>query len=428
MISILDEIANRLPPFSAPAYLVGGCVRDALLGRPPADIDVAVAEPPEAAARRTAAAAKGRLVIMGTPPDAVYRIVTADRILDVAGLAGGAIGADLGRRDFTINAMAYDIAARRLLDPAGGRADLDGRRIRPVNGRVFAEDPVRLIRALRFGAELDFELTAEAWAGLRENAPRLAAPPGERLRGELHKLLDTGRAAPFLAIMGETGLMTALLPNPPAPDPAPCGRLDQWFGAPEALPPEAAGAIRRLPPDRRRPLRYGALLDVPGMTPAPALNRLAALAGRLRWSRRETDRVHRLLRHRPMAARLFGATEDLPLASGAAARLFRACGAEFSAVVLLALAGDPPRAAGRAARAEALLAHHRRVIAPRLGEPPLLTGRDLAGELGLSPSPRFAELLEDVELARLAGTIRTRGQALERVRRRLDGGAGESGR
>lgn len=424
MISTLDEIANHLPPFSGPAYLVGGCVRDALLGRRPDDIDVAVAGSPAEWAGRAAAALNARLVPIGKPPQKVYRIVLRNRFLDISGLAKDDITADLLRRDFTINAIGWDIPRRGLVDPAGGRADLAARCIRPVTGQVFTADPVRLIRALRFGAELAFRLAPETLSLMERDGPRLASPAGERLRVELHKLLTTGRAFPFLKLMGETGLMSALLPDVPSPDPVPCGRLEAWFHCPDALGPETARIVQTVSLYQRLALAYAALLDGPG----PALGRLEMLARRLRWSRRETAKVQELLRHRPETERYLLKMESHGRSPRTMARLVRSCGGLLPAVALLTLAESGPDLETCEERVETFLADYRQVFAPRLAQPPLITGDDLLRELGLAPSPRLGELLEAVELERLSGTVRTRDEALAQVKRQLEAPPPESGR
>jgi tRNA nucleotidyltransferase/poly(A) polymerase len=421
---MLEEISNGLARWFPGAYLAGGCVRDALLDRDPADIDIVVPEVPDIHARAAAAALGGRVVVLGTPPDAVYRVVLPDRMLDVTERVGGSFHADLLRRDFTVNAMGWDIGARRLVDPAGGRADLAKRRIRPVTPEVFARDPVRLVRALRFGAELEFALAPETLEGLRRHAFRIARPAGERIRVELRKLVATGRSAPFLRVMVETGILAGLLPDMDAlPDPGSCERLEAGFRNPSALPPEAARAIRSLAPEDRSALIHVALLRASGGGAAGARARLDALAARLRWSRRETERTKGLL----ACADRLAAFGTLPLETPEqwtrtreAGRFFRDCGIRLPAVLLLRRAEADPADVRLPARMERLLRRHRVVVLPRLGEPPLLAGRDLVETLGLPPSPRFRELLEAAEIERLRGAIHTREAALEAVRKRLE--------
>lgn len=420
MIRMLEEISNNLARLPGEAHLVGGCVRDALLGRVPADIDVAVAGPPEPYAREAAKTLGGRLVIMGAPPEAVFRIVRPDRTLDVTGRMGESLRADLLRRDFTVNAMAWDVKGRCLVDPAGGQADLAKRRIHPTRPDAFARDPVRMVRALRFGAELDFALTPETRAGLRRHAFRVADPAGERIRTELHKLLATERAAPFLEIMVESGILSRLLPDMGADlDLGPFARLEAGFRASGTLPVEASRAARALGPEARRSTAYAALLRAPGGDGDAARTRLKTMAARLRWSGRETRRADDLLAHGDRLA-AWGPAPGAPLErwreTPAAGRLFRALGADFPAVSLLHRAEGDPADAARAETVEGLLRHFRRVVSARLAEPPLLTGRDLAETLGLSPSPRFREILERSEIDRLRGAIRDRPAALAAAR------------
>ncbi len=420
MISPFEKIANQLSPLPERAYLAGGCVRDALLGRPPRDLDVAVAGDPAAAARALAHALGGRLVALGRGAETLHRIVRPrGPTVDIVALWGKDIFGDLRRRDFTINAMAWDVGEKRLIDPAGGREDLNRGRIRTTGPEAFARDPVRMVRALRFAAALGFRLTRETRAALASRAPDLAAAPGERIREELHKLMETGRAGPFLATMAETGLLSALLPNAGPPDLSILAKLDADLRRPATRPPETARALRNTGPTDRLALRYAALLR--GWGAESARKRLETLSERLRWSRRETDRVRRLLEGIRNAETIIPAEWPRNSApetiSPEAARWFRSLGPSPASPLLLLRALGPEQEPGPSeAAAERLLGFERRVLSPRRRAGPLLDGRDLTSELGLPPSPRIGELLETVEIERLAGRLRTRDQALDRIR------------
>lgn len=423
MISLLEKIANGLPPFSGHAFLVGGCVRDALLGRPPADIDIAVRGNPERIARQTAERLGGRLVILGRGANSLFRIIGPDPgPLDVTALRGGDIGADLSRRDFTVNAMAWDLRTRRLLDPAGGEADLAGGRIHRTDPMVFVQDPVRMVRALRFAAELDFRLSPETREEMGRHAARLSEAPGERIRVELGKLMETGRSHSHLETMVETGLLHALFPGDPPPELGILARMERQFRCPEPGFPATARATRNASAADRPILAHAAFLR--GWTGKTLSSRREKLADRLRWSRREAEAIDNLTtqsrRAEAILAERGNPTADETI-SRAAAEWFRVCGPTLPLVLLLARAALPPNHLPGKTAVERLLDFDRRVVAPRRAMGPLLTGQDLIRELNLSPSPRFGQLLAAVEAERLSGRLRTREEALAQVRRKLDG-------
>jgi hypothetical protein len=167
------------------AYVVGGAVRDELLGRQIVDIDVATHDP-EVAARIYAGVTKGALFPLSERHGA-WRVAFRDgRTVDFTPLRGG-IEEDLRTRDFTINAIASPAAGGERIDPLGGVADLAARRLRAVASTVFADDPLRLLRAVRLEDELGFALDEETEQLAREHAALVTQPAGERILGEVER-------------------------------------------------------------------------------------------------------------------------------------------------------------------------------------------------------------------------------------------------
>ncbi len=200
----------------ARVWLVGGVVRDALLGRTVHDWDFAVDRDALRLARAVADAlggayfpldverGTGRVVLMGED--------AARLELDFAALRGGDLEADLAARDFSINALAIDETGA-LIDLAGGKADLDTRRVCVMNARAFRDDPVRLLRAVRMEASLGFEIEAQTAAWMRRDAALLAQPSAERVRDEFVRLLAVRNAAPYLRRLDELDLLSRVLPE-----------------------------------------------------------------------------------------------------------------------------------------------------------------------------------------------------------------------
>ena len=158
----------------ADAWLVGGTVRDQLLGRRLRDVDVAVAGDPSSAAKAVARVVKGPVFRLSEAFGA-WRAIDRGRgvVYDFSPLQGASIDEDLSHRDFTVNAMARALASGELLDPHGGRADLEGRTLRVLGRRAYAEDPLRPLRLARFAAELLFSPDPETERLTRESAERV---------------------------------------------------------------------------------------------------------------------------------------------------------------------------------------------------------------------------------------------------------------
>ncbi|MFZ2635122.1 MAG: polynucleotide adenylyltransferase, partial [Rectinemataceae bacterium] len=221
----LRELARRFESQGHKAYLVGGAVRDAFMGRPAGDYDVATDASPEEVLRIFP-----RVIPTGIKHGTVtvllrhYKVeVTTFRIEH--GYSDGRrpdsvefaadIGADLSRRDFTINAMAWDILGRELVDPYGGQADLAAKTIRAVGNPEarFGEDGLRPLRALRFASQLDFSLDPDTFAAIPKALDRYRSVSAERVRDEFSKILLSPLPSRGLRLMESTGILFESLPE-----------------------------------------------------------------------------------------------------------------------------------------------------------------------------------------------------------------------
>ena len=145
-------------PLKTGVFLVGGSVRDLMAGRVPYDYDLAVRQDPADFASGLATAIGGRIVALGKQGQKMLRVVTRERIFDIMPVNGPSIESDLRLRDFTINAMAVEVASGSLIDPLGGQKDLAAKTVRMVSPEVFQQDPVRLVRAYRMAAIFNFSI------------------------------------------------------------------------------------------------------------------------------------------------------------------------------------------------------------------------------------------------------------------------------
>lgn len=215
-----DEVVAWLAAQDGEIYLVGGCVRDRLLGRPGFDLDVAVAGDGLRLARRLANHFHGAYYPLDETRDTGRAVLTPGPgwggrlIVDVARLRGATIEDDLADRDFTVNAMASPAASPAVvIDRHGGLADLRDRLLRPVSADSIRNDPARALRAMRLAAMLGFRLAPETITAIRRDAQAVAGVSGERTRDELAKLLALPHAAPYLTLFDELGALTAILPE-----------------------------------------------------------------------------------------------------------------------------------------------------------------------------------------------------------------------
>ena len=208
---------------SVEAYLVGGCVRDWLLGRSSHDIDFAVAGDAVKLARRLADRMGGAFVLLDQER-CTGRVVTRGEdggqrlFIDLARLQGEDIITDLSKRDFTVNAIAVAVAdaesLTHVIDPHDGQRDLQLGLVRAVSGMVFQDDPLRTLRAVRIAAEMEEVIIEQETEELLRRAVHLLVNvSAERVRDELAKILALPGAARNLRYLDELGLLTAIIPE-----------------------------------------------------------------------------------------------------------------------------------------------------------------------------------------------------------------------
>jgi tRNA nucleotidyltransferase/poly(A) polymerase len=203
-MSLRDELLRlfpqlrRLPPG---AYVVGGAVRDLLLDRTPADVDVASSNP------LACAQSLGRRVIrLGREEHlSAWRVTSGSHVYDFAPIEVD-IAHDLARRDFTVNAMAVDLATGALHDPFDGRADLQRRLVRMVDPTNFDDDPLRMLKAVRMAVRLDFAIDAATVEAIRPRAAAVTSVAAERIEYELGAIFSASRFATALRLLRLTDL------------------------------------------------------------------------------------------------------------------------------------------------------------------------------------------------------------------------------
>lgn len=213
--SLLDSVHNALPDVEL--YLVGGAVRDLLLHRVSHDLDFAIPKNAIQTARRAANVLHADFYVLDESFDAARVILSADNgtrdILDFAAFRGSDLESDLRGRDFTINAIALDLRNQTIFDPLGGASDLRAKLIRACSDTSLKDDPIRILRAVRQAAALDFKIEAETRKAMKQAAPLLPNISPERQRDELFKILEGSRPDASLRALEMLGVFPYLLPE-----------------------------------------------------------------------------------------------------------------------------------------------------------------------------------------------------------------------
>jgi poly(A) polymerase len=444
-------------------WIVGGAVRDAALGREVADLDLAVAGDPGAAARAIGREL-GEHAFELSAEFGTWRVVARERgwQIDLTALRGESIEADLGERDFTIGAVAVPLDGEQPIDPYAGLTDLAEKRLRAVGDQSFLADPLRLLRAPRLAAELELEIEPRTADLARAAAARAGDPAGERQLAELRQLMGGPDPLRGLALLGELDVEAAVLPELEllrGVEQGPNHHLDVYDHTiavlEHTLEVEAdldrfagdrADEVRALLEEplademnRRTALRFGALFhDIAKPATKAEFNgfvgfkghdevgaeTIGSICGRLRASRKLTQHLQGLARHH---LRLGFLIAEMPLPPRRIHAYLRATEPVTVDVTLLTVADRlSARGVGPIASPEMVAAHlqlAREMVAAGLdwrreGPPePLLRGDEIAAELGIEPGPELGSALAELEAAQFAGEVTDRAGAIEHLRR-----------
>jgi len=426
-------VLKRLREAGFESYFAGGCVRDRLLGKDPQDYDIATQAPPEQVERLF-----GKTVLVGKAFGVVKVLADGFEVEVATFRSEGPYGdgrhpdwvkfsgakEDVLRRDFTVNGMLEDPVAGRILDFVGGEADLKRRLLRSIGDPAarFEEDKLRMLRAIRFEAQLGFAIDPKTFDAVRALASKLAQVSWERIRDELRKILASGRRASGLRRLIESGLMQLILPEITAMAGVP--QPKEWHPEGDVLVHTLLAMEKLENPGFE--VAMGTLLHDVGKPPTlqmdgerPRFNqheRIGAemaerICKRLRLSNEETETVVYIVAGH-MKFKDVAQMRDSTLRRFLSEPHFDALKEAHRADVL-ASSGD----------LSALEFVKKKAVefeAEGLRPEPLLRGRDLLG-LGLRPGPHFAEILQAVEDLQLEGKLRTRDEAIGHVRKTWPG-------
>ena len=452
---MLQSIKNILPQQKG-TYIIGGSIRDLLLGRVPADYDIACAGNPEKFAKKILAQSGGHFVRLGKSDQVIFRVISYGMIFDIASLNGASIEEDLNKRDFTVNAIAYDLCSEKIIDCLGGLKDLADKKVRMVSKEIFKKDPLRLIRAYRIGACLNFKIESRTTESIAFHVKLLKNIAGERIRPELLSMLDASASYPYLTQMANNGLLGEIFPG--------FGRLKGCFqnnyhqfdvfehtlrafehletilNKPEAILPDISIKFCRYIEKTRPALLKCAILihdmgkpltktlDSNGKCRfyghAPKSAQMAqAIGQRLRFSNQEQRLIHCIVRYHMTPMSLFTAYEKKTAIKKGIIRFYKKCSDITPAVLLAAMADTQAKQDKMTWQAKNFISFIKMLLYDYFtnyqfvnAKPPLITGHDLIHVFGLAPSPLFKKILELVDEAKLTLAVKNRSEALELVK------------
>jgi poly(A) polymerase len=469
-LEALAALGSAAADAGAQAWLVGGIVRDRVLGRATLDLDAVVDGDPRRLARDVGRRAGGHAFELSETFGG-WRVTARDRSwqLDLLGLGGIRLEDDLARRDLTINAIAepllQDGRIGPAIDPFGGLADLSARRLRMVSERSFADDPLRVLRLARFAAQLGFAVEPGTFARARESAAGLSRVAGERVFAELRGVVCAAGALPGLELMDALGATRVILPELHSLHGVEQSRyhhLDvsdhtlatlaetiELVDAPDRLAGDdqtaqalTAALARPLANEltHGQALRFGALLHDIAKARTRAVNQEGRVSfwghdelgaemsreilGRLRASERLQSYVAALTRSH---LRLGFLVHSAPLSPRELYDYLIACAPVAVDVTVLSVAD---RLATRGDNAGPAIDAHLRLAREVIGAAlsfeahpprPPLRGDELAAALEITPGPRLGELLAQLQAAAYTGEITGREDAIALARRLLAG-------
>lgn len=449
--SLPNHIFESLPQ----AYLVGGSVRDMILGIEPLDYDMAVPSSPEKFAQILADRVNGKVIVLGKDRFNVYRVISDTLSMDITALKNGDIEADLKDRDFTINAIAFDLSKKRIINCVGGLEDLRHRRVAMASRNAFQKDPLRLIRAFRMASAMGFEIAPSTFQAIADEASAIRESASERIWTELQLILACPASYTTIRDMAKTELLFFILPELRALQNCDQNRfhrndvfthtldayktLESHLLEPDkAFSSSAVHFIKNIPAKRLVLIKLAIMLHDIGKPSSRRIDELGGIhfyghAGkgaalsqsvckRLRMSNRQIDWVEMIVRYhqRPLALFLSQQAQNA-IRHKTIGRFFRQCGRHTPYILIHAIADNIGKGDLNNNRNDRMVVFFKNLLdtyidmISKMTAAPLINGNDLIRHLKLQPSPLIGELLRNVEELQMAGKLERRDQALDWV-------------
>ncbi len=335
----------------------------------------------------------------------IARVVFDQMTVDFAQQQGDSLEADLRQRDFTINAIAYHPSSQTLIDPLGGKDDIAAQTLRMVSYENLAADPLRLMRAYRQAAQLEFTLDGHTQQAIRRLAPRLQQVSVERIRSELDALLSVPAGTVQLKAILQQKLLQFCLPHFTAESIQQVESIDRAIAQLKISLPRYADSLE----EWLKPSPVGFHRS---WVKAAKLSRLVATdtviakteLSNLSYSRTETQVVLTLLKAQPALSRM----QAKELSQSAQFFLFKLAANSFPAISLLALSQGIELSV-----VQPMTARFLDLSDPIAHPSTLVTGSEIMQQLGIKPGPQLGQIIKAVEQAQASGDISTKTQAIE---------------
>ncbi len=420
-IPVPSTLAPENWPFSLeylpqPAYMVGGAVRDAILGRSREYLDLDFVIPSDAVkvARAIARRYQAGFVLLDSERQ-IARVVFPNATADFAQQEGNSLATDLHRRDFTINAIAYNPHTQEIIDPLQGYADLKQRRLRMVSPANLENDPLRLMRAYRQASQLGFIIEPATQTTIRALASHITEVAAERVRVEIGYLLASPQGTPWIVSAGEDGLITPFFQNATpesfqklaAVDAAAALLAENW--------PQLGTELQQYVRDTVKTTWLGIAKLACLVHPNPEVAEIELQ--QLTYSRAEIRAV-------TTALKLFPRLNLSNMSLREQYFLFQEAGIVFVATVVLALSNNTPV---EAMSGDKSLSAYTPLISRYLNPDdlvahatPLVSGKDLIITLNIPASPVVGELLTEIAIAQAEGKVSTPAEAIAFARQLVE--------
>ncbi len=397
LVSQLSNLRSQLPfdlaLLPTDACLVGGAVRDALLGRKREYLDWDFVLPCAAieTAKVIAEKYKAGFVVLDKARQ-IARVVFPQATVDFALQEGNCLEADLQRRDFTINAIAYNLLQEKLIDPLNGSADLQRGVLKMVAAENLADDPLRLLRAYRQAAQLFFQIDPDTRDTIRQLASLLGQVAAERVQSELSYLLANPQGNNWLLAAWQDGLLTPWFKQATLEKIEQASRVDQAIATLKATltPEEVSRFLQALDKKGVQTAKLACLVS-------PLLEIAELELDNLKYSRQETRAVIAILKSLSLLSQ-----DDLTINLRSQYFLFLEVGKYFPILVLFALANQFDLGT-----IHFLLNRYLNPVDPVAHPQLLITGNDLIQKLSLKPSPLIGRLLTEVQIAQIESKVKT---------------------
>jgi len=415
--SVGDRLDARNWPFSQdclpqPVYLVGGAVRDAILGRTREYLDLDFIVPGDAIQVASAIAQRYQAgFVLLDAERKISRVVFPQATVDFAQQEGDSLFTDLHRRDFTINAIAYNPHTKEIIDPLQGYRDLESGLLRMISPANLQDDPLRLMRAYRQAAQLDFTIEPNTQNAIRTLSPYINNVAKERIRVEIGYLLGNAQGTPWLTSAGRDGILANFFTN---------ATEESWRKL--AAVDKAAILIEQnwqpLGTKLQEYIRETVKTTWLGIVKLACLvhpnAELAAIElQQLTYSRVEIRAIVTILN-------LFGRLKTSHISIREQYFFFQAAGEVFAAIVVMALANDIFITELNQLYIDTYALLINRFLNPDdlVAHPsPLVSGRDVIEVLEISASPLIGELLTEIAIAQAEGKVVTVEEAIDFARR-----------